>query len=65
MFFKIKPTCKAVLHVRQGGPGGMIIISHECALDKGHPDLHCSKMGAKWATHDKINERIEWEGRSL
>ena len=43
----------------------MIVISHECALDKGHPDLHCSKMGAKWATHDKIHERMEWEGRSL
>ncbi len=64
MLFKFKPACKERLIVREN-IASMIVIEHECCLDKGHPGLHCTKVGHKWATWKKIQQRVEQEGTSL
>jgi hypothetical protein len=64
MLFKFKPACKAKLLMRNG-PGGMVVIEMECALDREHPGLHCTKEGHKWATHDKVRRHVEEHGESL
>jgi hypothetical protein len=64
MLFKFKPACREKMIVRES-PASMVVIEHECCLDRDHPGMHCTKQGHKWATWKKVQRHIEEFGRSL